>query len=114
MKTLNFYPYYEQYLRAKEKTTTLRLTDRPDLKPGETVMLTLGWEELNATPLHPIKIRSVYSKKLCDLTSDDLKGESPDCHNSETARLVLGCVYRTVLIKSMGSDPVERAMKSVG
>jgi hypothetical protein len=97
MKTLNFYPYYEEYLRAKKKTTTIRLTNRGELTPGETVMLTLGWDETNATCLHPVRIRSVYSKRIRDLSPEDLSGESPDCHNAETARLVLGCIYRSVL-----------------
>jgi hypothetical protein len=97
MKTLNFHPYYGDYLRAKKKTTTLRLSNRNDLQPGETVMLTLGWEEATATPLHPVRIRSIYSRRIRDLSPEDLEGESPDCRDSETARLVLGSVYRTEL-----------------
>lgn len=97
MKTLNFHPYYDEYLRAKKKTTTLRLSNRGDLKSGDTVMLTLGWDETNAIPLHPVKIHIVYSRRIRDLSPEDLRGESPDCRDSETARLVLGCVYRTVL-----------------
>ncbi len=39
MKRLNFFPFYESYLRSREKTTTLRLNNRASLKGGEEVMI---------------------------------------------------------------------------
>lgn len=96
MKNLNFYPYYEHFLRSRQKTTTFRLAF-PDLKEGEWVMLTLGWDENQVVELHPVRIKQVYSKPISELNSYDFEGESPDCKSSEATRLVLCSIYRTLI-----------------
>jgi len=99
-KTLNFFPYYEPYLRLGRKTTTLRLGNPTELMPGQDVMLTVGWQEELARPLHVARVKAVYQKPIGQLTGEDLDGESPDCASAEAARLVLGAIYRTVLTES--------------
>jgi hypothetical protein len=94
MKTLNFFPYYEPYLRQRQKTTTLRLIGA-DYQPGERVQLTVGWDEQKAKKLHDAIIASVYKKAIRDLTAADFHGESPDCTTPENAALVLSSIYRT-------------------
>ena len=97
MKHLNFFPFYEDYLRSREKTTTVRLNTRASFKEGEEVIISVGWEEDKAIDLHAGTIRKVYPRRIRDLNKTDFEGESPDCKSPETARLVLSCIYRTVL-----------------
>lgn len=97
MKRLNFYPFYEKYLRSRKKTTTFRLTDHASFKEGDDVMLSIGWEENSAIDLHPGQIRKVYCRRIRDLNELDFEGESPDCKSPEAAKLVLSCIYRTVV-----------------
>lgn len=103
MKRLNFFPIYEEYLRLKKKTTTLRLGDYASLKEGDDVMLSIGWQEDDAVVLHPGRIRKVYRRRIRDLNDIDFEGESPDCKTPETTRLVLGSIYR---IKVRDDDEV--------
>lgn len=100
MQRLNFYPIYETYLRAKKKTTTLRLGNYSLLRPGDEVLLSIGWEEDKATPLHPGVIKAVYRRRIDELNNEDFRGESPDCKTVETAKLALGCIYKTTISDS--------------
>jgi hypothetical protein len=97
VKTVNFFPFYEEYLRSRKKTTTFRLGLQCAFNVGEEVTLTVGWDEGNATPLHRACIREVYRKRICDLTTSDFDGESPDCRSREATKLVLSSIYRRVL-----------------
>jgi hypothetical protein len=97
MKRLNFYPIYEEYLRSKKKTTTLRMGDYSALSAGDEVLVTIGWSEDNSVVLHSGTIKQVYRRRISDLTALDFDGESPDCKTQETARLVLGSIYRNAL-----------------
>jgi hypothetical protein len=97
MKRLNFYPYYEELLSSRTKTTTFRLSNRASFEEGEEVMLSMGWEEDSAIELHPVRIRKVYTRRIRDLNESDFEGESPDCKSPEATRLVLSCVYRTIV-----------------
>ncbi|UCE90189.1 MAG: hypothetical protein JSW10_05060 [Pseudomonadota bacterium] len=97
MKQLNFSPAYEAYLQDGRKTTTLRLANTQQLAPGDEVMLTIGWSRDNARDLHRAVVTKVSRKAFGALDVDDLCGESPDCRTPEAARLVLGCIYRTVI-----------------
>lgn len=97
MKRLNFFPIYESILRERRKTTTLRLGNRESLREGDLAELTIGWDTKDATLLHIVRIESVSRRRICELTDEDLAGESPDCSTVEAAAMVVGCVYRTVL-----------------
>ncbi len=97
MKRLNFYPFYEEYLRSQKKTTTFRLSSFIPFEVGEEVMISIGWTEEEAIDLHPARIRMSYRRRICDLEKKDFEGESPDCKSPEPTRLVLSCIYRTVL-----------------
>ena len=97
MKMLNFYPYYEDYLRKRIKTTTFRATKDIPLMEGDTVMLTIGWEERKTIDLHRARIKRIYLRRICDLIDSDFEGETPDCKSPEAAKLVLSCIYREVL-----------------
>ena len=103
MKQLNFAPCYAAYLRAGTKTVTLRAANRRDLAPGDSVMLTVGWEGAEADPLGRARIVSVQEKAFGALEVADLAGESPDCGSPDAARLVLSCLYRRVFTDA---DPV--------
>ena len=94
---VNFYPFYEELLRSGKKTTTFRLANRASLKEGDEVMLTIGWDENKAMDLHLARISDVYRRRIRDLNELDFEGESPDCQSPEAARLVLSCIYKTVL-----------------
>lgn len=93
VKTLNFYPYYEEHLSSGRKTTTFRIHP-PDYKPGDIARLTIGWNEDTAQPLHSVEITSVYSKAISSLQEEDFDGESPDCKEPEPTALVLSAIYR--------------------
>ena len=100
MKRVNFYPFYEDYLRSREKTTTFRLNNRASFKECEEVVISAGWEEDKAIDLHAGIISKVYRRRIKDLNETDFEGESPDCRSVEAAKLVLSCIYRTVLSDS--------------
>lgn len=97
MQTLNFFPYYEPYLRDGRKTTTFRLGQPIHFLVGAEVLLTLGWDDKAVLPLHQVTIEKVYTKQICQLNALDFDGESPDCQSPETSALVLGAIYRKVL-----------------
>ena len=96
-KRLNFYPFYEEYLRSQKKTTTFRLASHPPFKQGDKVMLSIGWEENKAVDLHQALIKEVYRRRIRNLNESDFEGESPDCKSPEATKLVLSCIYKTVL-----------------
>ena len=97
MKRLNFYPYYEEYLIAQLKTTTFRMHTPVEIREGQKVMLSIGWNENEARDVHPALITKIYRKRVCDLVESDFEGESPDCKSPEASMLVLGCIYRTLI-----------------
>jgi hypothetical protein len=97
MKRLNFYPYYEDILRSGEKTTTFRLTNGARFNEGDEVMISIGWNEKEAIDLHKARIEKLYFRHISELTDYDFEGESIDCKSPEATRLVLGCIYKTVL-----------------
>jgi hypothetical protein len=90
---LNFFPYYQELLESRAKTTTLRV-GTVDLRPGQIVNLTVGWAETEHRVLHRAEIIKVYQKEVSTLDSEDLSGESPDCLSSAAVPLVLSCIYR--------------------
>ncbi len=95
-RNLNFFPYYEQLLEARAKTTTLRL-GKSDYLPGEIVNITVGWTEAECRILYKAEILQVYQKAINALSFEDLEGESPDCLTPEAVPYVLGCIYRKQL-----------------
>lgn len=97
MKRLNFYPFYEELLRSRKKTTTFRLGNPTLLKEGDDVILSIGWDETKVEDLHPAVVRAVYRRRICDLNELDFEGESPDCKSPRATRLALSCIYKTVL-----------------
>lgn len=97
MKTLNFFPYYEPYLKSGKKTTTFRVGQPVQLREDSEALLTIGWDEIATTPLHIITIEKIYSRRIIQLDTKDFDGESPDCKTPETALLVLGAIYRKIL-----------------
>jgi hypothetical protein len=63
-------------------------------------MLTIGWDEQQASNLHRATIRDIYQKQIKELSACDFAGESPDCLTRETTILSLGAIYRKVLSDS--------------
>lgn len=97
MKRLNFFPYYEDLLRERLKTTTFRVGSRPPYMRGEQVMLTVGWREDEGVELHRAHVTDIYNRKVKDLKPLDFEGESPDCQEPAATRLVLSAIYRTIV-----------------
>lgn len=104
MTGLNFYPYYEQLLRSKEKYTTIRLGDkRSDYAVGDIVTITVGWNEKdgsNVTPICEAQIIDVLYKPVKDIAVDNLEGESPDCSLKDSIPYVLSAIYRRVVTEN--------------
>lgn len=98
MKTLNFYPFYAELIRYCQKTTTIRLGDKTDnFNIGDTVQLTVGWNEQKKLPLWKARITHVFCKKIYELTPFDFFGESPDCQTEAAIPYVLSSIYHTVV-----------------
>jgi hypothetical protein len=104
MTNLNFYPYYEQLLRRKEKYATVRLGDRRSAyHVGDVVTITIGWNEKNESDITPVckaQIIDVIYKPVKDIREDDLEGESPDCYSKESLPYVLSAIYRKVVTEN--------------
>lgn len=104
MTSLNFYPYYAQLLRRREKYATIRLGDkRSDYHVADIVTITIGWNEKNESDVTPIckaQIINVMYKPVKDVTVDDLEGESPDCSSKESIPYVLSAIYRKVVTEN--------------
>jgi len=104
MNTLNFYPYYEQLLKRKEKSTTIRLGDkRSEYRVGDIVTITIGWNEKSqhdVTEICKAQIISVLYKTIKNITENDLKGESPDCFSKESLPYVLSAIYRRAVTEN--------------
>lgn len=95
IKVLNFFPFYANLIRDKKKTTTLRLGNKCSLyKAGEQMDITIGWDLKNVERLGKIVITEVILKKIKDLTTVDLVGESPDCLIPDAVKYCLGAIYR--------------------
>jgi uncharacterized protein YqfB (UPF0267 family) len=100
MKRLNFFPFYEDYLRSRQKTTTFRLENHESFKAGDDIIISIGWEKERYTDLCVGKIRNIYRKRIQDLSEYDFEGESPDCNSPAAVKLVLSCIYRTNLTEN--------------
>ena len=95
---LNFFPQYEELLSSKVKSATARLGDASQrFQIGQKVELTVGWDLENAKAIADGVIKDLLVKKLKDVTAHDLEGESPDCSDRNTMKLVLSSIYRTVV-----------------
>jgi hypothetical protein len=97
LKKLNFYPFYENYLKQHQKTTTFRLSKAAPYKVGDEVMISVGWSEEEAIVLNHAIIKEVHCRRICDLEESDFEGESPDCKSQEAAKLMLSCIYKKVV-----------------
>lgn len=101
MTNLNFYPYYEQLLRKKEKYATIRVGNKLALyHVGDFITITVGWDEKDKKNIKSIsraKIIAVDCKPIKDITKKDLEGESPDCSSKKSVPYVLSSIYRRVI-----------------
>ena len=96
--SLNFYPYYEELLRAKQKTKTVRLGDQTSKYPiGKSLILTCGWEPSETVEVARVEVLDCYSKPIRSLTDSDLEGESPDCVKVQAVPFVLSAIYKRVV-----------------
>ena len=98
MKQLNLYPYYENLIQSKTKTTTIRLGDRTNkYEVGDVVVITVGWDEKEAKEIAQGSIMNIKMKKIKELVNKDLKGESPDCVDNHAVKYVLSAIYRKIV-----------------
>jgi hypothetical protein len=96
--SLNFYPYYEELLRRKQKTKTIRLGDQTSKYTiGKHLTLTSGWNSTDIVEVGSIEVLDCYSKPIRSLTDSDLQGESPDCLKAQAVPFVLSAIYRRVV-----------------
>ncbi|MCB1864378.1 MAG: hypothetical protein KDG50_03045 [Chromatiales bacterium] len=94
MHALNFSPPYEPYLLDGSKTTTLRAANVHGLVVGDHVRITLGWPDGPRRELGHARLVMANECRIDTLTTDDLRGESPDCRSPEMARRVLAQIYQ--------------------
>jgi hypothetical protein len=98
---LNFYPYYEQLLREKRKTRTVRLGDQTSkYRKGTMADLTCGWNPTDSMMLGQIRITDVFCVPIKSLKDVDLEGESPDCLSVAAVPFVLSAIYRKIVTQS--------------
>lgn len=98
MKQLNLYPYYENLIQSKTKTTTIRLGDRTNkYEVGDVVVITVGWDEKEAKEIAQASIMNVKMKKINELNDLDLNGESPDCVFKDSVKYVMSSIYKTIV-----------------
>ena len=98
MKQLNFFPYYEDLLMRRAKTTTFRVpSESNSVSQGERVRITVGWPGGPYKGLYGATVRTVYEKLIHDLNALDFSGESPDCQTPEATALVLSAIYKKVI-----------------
>ena len=95
---LHFYPYYEDLLKERRKTSTLRLGDQTmKYRKGDLVKLTYSWNPQEAVMLGHVRIVDVFSVPIRSLKNEDLEGESPDCKTTQAVPYVLSAIYRKVV-----------------
>lgn len=96
--SLNFHPYYEELLKKRLKTKTIRLGDESrKYKKGQVFTLTCGWTENNTVVVGRAMILDVLVAPLSSLKDSDLDGESPDCLTVKAVPYVLSAIYRQVV-----------------
>lgn len=97
-KVLNFYPFYENLIKTRQKHMTLRLGRTYNgLRKGEKVKITVGWNPPEVTTVCRAIIADIQLKKIRELKNQDLIGESPDCDTKEAVPYVLSAIYRKVV-----------------
>jgi hypothetical protein len=95
---LNFYPYYQELLKRRLKTKSIRLGDESrKYKKGKLFTLTCGWTEKEAVALGMARALKVTVAPIKSLKDSDLRGESPDCLNAAAVPYVLSAIYRKVV-----------------
>lgn len=98
MKQLNLYPYYEELIRSKKKTTTVRLgNNKKKYNVGDAISITVGWNEIDEKKINQGVIVDVKIKKINELNDTDLIGESPDCLSKDSVKYVISSIYRKVV-----------------
>jgi hypothetical protein len=102
MTALNFYPYYEQLLKRREKHATIRPGDRrSEYHVGDIITITVGWgKENEPKEIGKAQITNVQYKTMRNIAENDLEGESPDCSSKEAIPYVLSAIYQRVLTES--------------
>jgi hypothetical protein len=101
LKALNFYPHYEDLLRQKAKTKTVRLGDQTSrYHRGARLRLTCGWNAENAVECGNVEVDEVRAAPIRSLRNDDLVGESPDCLTVAALPYVLSAIYRRIVTES--------------
>ncbi len=95
---LNFFPYYEDLLKRRLKTKTIRLGDESwKYKKGQVLNLTCGWNESQSLALGRVMITGVWVAPISSLKDSDLDGESPDCLTTKAVPYVLSAIYRQIV-----------------
>jgi hypothetical protein len=92
---LNLFPIYAHAVRQKTKTSSARLGDkRNDVKVGQQLTLTLGWNPETAANLARVEVTSVICKRINKVTAHDLQGETIEARNPLALPYILGLIYK--------------------
>lgn len=98
LKALNLIPCYEDLVRNRSKHTSLRLGDQTsNYSVGDRIDIRVGWNSENGSSVSEAIVTSICLKRIGELVSEDLYGESPDCLRPEAVKYVLSAIYRRVL-----------------
>ncbi|MDI7250651.1 MAG: RNA-binding protein [Bacillota bacterium] len=95
MRALNFYSsVYHANLLTREKCCTIRLGDKRDkYREGDLVWVTYGNRFQPRRKVFLAVIDRVAVKPISALTTEDLRGESPDMKSPEDALGFLKSIY---------------------
>lgn len=100
MKVLNFYSsVYHGFLVSRDKTCTIRLGDKTGkYQEGEVVLVTYGDRFKKRKRVFTAVIDRVATRRISELTLDELQGENPEMRTPHDA---------VEFLRNMYSQPID-------
>ena len=95
MYVLNFYsPVFVDQLKRGRKTATIRLGDKSaKYRPGEVVMVTVGFQHSPRQKIFEAVIEDVEVKQLTELSPRDIEHDNPEFRRIEETLHFLEQIY---------------------
>ena len=95
MFVLNFYsPLFVDQLRRGRKTATIRLGDKSKkYRPGELVLITVGFQHSPRERIFEAVIDSVEVKRVSDLSPRDIEHDNPEFRRLDETLHFLEQIY---------------------
>jgi hypothetical protein len=93
--TLNLYPIFLRDVRAKHKTSSVRLGNKlKDYLEGDLVILTSGWDAESAVQVARVEITKVFCVRLGKVDDADLFPDECFPLTRYALRYTLGLIYK--------------------